>query len=213
MMPRAVRPRRGSAGFTLLEAIVTLVIASLIVVVLMQALQQSLGLRTRLLRHDRESRMAGLQEQWFRDTVSSALHDLPDALGPFNGDGTGFEFVSAAPLAGQGIARVRWRLEPVDGGSALAYRDPRWEQLVIVPGPLREAAFEYLDAEGNWVREWTPPDPADPTGAAAGGLAPLPRMVRLRATTSTGELSWLVSIPAEPRSPTMLRPEDTNARF
>lgn len=201
-------PRRRSQGFTLLEAIVTLVIASLIVVVLMQALQQSLALRTRLLRHERESRMATLQEAWFRDTVSAAVHDLPDAMGAFRGDPAGFGLVSAAPLGDQGIASVRWALEPVEGGAALVYSDPAWTRMPVLPGPLDDARFDYLDANGEWVDAWEPPepDPDAPPGFHK-DLVVLPRMVRLRARTRGGELTWLAPILAEPHPTMLLRPE------
>lgn len=204
MSPRC---RANAKGFTLLEAIVTLVIASLIVVVLMQALQQSLGLRTRLLRHERETRMAGLQEQWFRDTVVGTVHDLPDALGPFRGNGDGFELVSASPLGGQGIARIRWTFEPVEGGTALVYGDPLRERLTVLAGPLRDARFEYLDASEGWVSEWTAPEP-DTDAPPDAKPVMLPRMVRLRATTVAGEITWLARIPADPRQTTLLRPEE-----
>lgn len=199
--------RAGARGFTLLEAIVTLVIASLIVVVLMQALQQSLGLRTRLLRHERETRMAGLQEQWFRDTVAATVHDLPDALGVFRGDGEGFELVSASPLGGQGIARIRWAFAPVEGGVALVYGDPRRESLTVVAGPLRDARFEYLDASAGWVPEWTAPEPAADASPEDSPVL-LPRMVRMEATSVAGDILWLAPIPADPRKTTLLRPEE-----
>lgn len=206
-MPRTQRMRAGVRGFTLLEAIVTLVIASLIVVVLMQALQQSLGLRTRLLRHERETRMAGLQEQWFRDTLASTVHDLPDALGPFRGDREHVEFVSASPLRGQGIVRAEWALVPVSGGASLVYRDAGQGAVTVIPGPLHEARFDYLDAGEGWVPEWAAPDP-DPDAPPSEEPILLPRMVRLRATTTSGEMAWLVPIVADPRQTTLLRPED-----
>lgn len=205
--------RRAASGFTLLETIVTMVIVSLIVVVLMQALQQSLGLRTRLLRHERETRMAALQEQWFRDSVSSAVADLPDALGRMDGDGKAFELVSASPLSGRGLGRIRWALQPVEGGFALVYGDQEWHDLQVIRGPLRDASFAYLDAQGRWRDEWKPGDDAPRAGdeaeavAAAGGND-LPRMVRLQAETTTGELVWLVAIIAKPQPQDFLRPEE-----
>lgn len=192
--------RRGAAGFTLLETIVTLVVVSLIVVVLMQALQQALDLRTRLLRHERGTRMASLQEQWFRDSVSAAIADLPDAMGRMEGSATAFELVSAAPLSGNGLGRIRWALPKVDGGQALAYGDQGWRDLPVIRGPLQDASFAYLDAQGQWHDEWKP-------GDAPGADDGLPRMIRLQAATTTGPLTWLVPILATPQLPLSLRPE------
>ncbi len=206
--PRASRAlARRAAGFTLLETIVTLVVVSLIVVVLMQALQQALGLRTRLLRFERETRMATLQEGWFRDTVGAALIDLPESPGAMQGDADAFSLTTAAPLAGSGPAAVRWRLQRERNGnvSALLYdtapgegRDAADTPVQVLAG-LRDASFGYLDAAGEWKPAWTPAD-----------AEPLPRMVRLTATTSTSRLLWLVSIAADARQRRTLRPEEAN---
>lgn len=183
------------AGFTLLETIVTLVIVSLIVVVLMQALQQSLGLRTRLLRFERETRMSTLQEQWFRDTVSSAMIDLPDALGIAEGDADRFAMVVAAPLQGAGPARIAWAIQRDGGGQTLVYEAGGGALRVV--GGLHDASFAYLDAEGRWRNTWKQED-----------RAPLPRMVRFQAATSTGALLWLVPVEVDGRERRLLRPEE-----
>jgi prepilin-type N-terminal cleavage/methylation domain-containing protein len=212
MTGRQPTAMRRSAGFTLLETIVTLVIVSLIVVVLMQALQQALGLRTRLLRHERETRTATLQEQWFRDSVAAAVADLPDALGQADGSATSLTLVSAAPLSAPGIARVDWSLRPVDGGYALDYAEAGGAPITVLPGPLAHAAFDYLDDEGHWSGEWKvqPEDVQAPVNDMAPVELPpqLPRMVRLQADTAGGHLLWLVPIVAEPRPPAILRPEE-----
>lgn len=186
-------------GFSLLEALVTLVIVALIVTLLMQALSQSLNLRARLVRHQGLAQVAMLQEQWFRESVGSAMPDLPDGLGAMRGAADEIELVSLQPLNGEGIAHVAWRLVPVPGGMALHYSDPDWPDMVVVPGPLREAGFEYLGADGEWRDEWAPP-PGDEVA--------LPRLVRLSALTADGELDWWVPVLADPVRPVMLRPLD-----
>lgn len=192
---------RYSRGFTLLEAIVTLVIVSLIVTLLMQALAQSLDMRTRLLRFERQARIGMLQEQWFRDTVSSAMPDMGSAFGYMEGSAESLELVSAHPL-GSGLDRIRWSFERTNGGYALHYHDSEWDDLVVMPGPLLDPAFDYLDDKGGWKSEWKPAD----------DLAPgLPKMVRLRARTQAGSsLLWMVPIDTDPRVPSMLRPDSKN---
>lgn len=196
-MNATIAHRRAQAGFTLLETIVTLVIVSLIVVVLMQALQQALGLRTRLLRFERETRMATLQEQWFRDSVSAALIDLPDAWGPMRGNGDAFAMVTATPLQGAGPARIGWALRREGDTQALVYEGGGEPMRVL--GGLRDAAFSYLGADGRWRERWIPQ-----TGEAPA----LPRMVRLAADTTTGQLLWLVPIAVDGREERFLRPEE-----
>lgn len=188
------------AGFTLLEAIVTLVIVSLIVAVLMQALLQSLKMRERLIRYQRESRMETLQEPWFRETVAAAVVDLPDALGGFEGDREQFEFVSAAPLTGAGMQRVRWWLAPGSSGYALHYADRAFGDAVVIEGPLRDAAFSFRGRTGEWLPVWRPADD-DPER--------LPRLVRFEAETGTGRILWIASIAADPELPPLLRLRET----
>lgn len=196
---RQHRRPRPAPGFSLLEAIVTMVIVSLIITLLMQALAQSLDLRSRLLRHQRHATVAGLQEQWFRDTVASAIADLPDGIGPMTGSDSEVEFVTVRPLGGGGLESVRWVLQPVPGGWALHYADATWPDLVVIAGPLRSAEFSYLDSADRWQSRWQP---------EAGEPDVLPRMVRLQATTAIGELQWLVPIATDPGLSPFLRPDD-----
>ena len=192
--------RRRASGFSLLEVIVTLVVVSLILTVLMQALAQSLDMRERLLRHQRHARAAALQEQWFRDNVSSAVADLPAALGHLRGEAAALELLTPAPMVGHGLARVRWELVEADGGVALAYDGPGWSG-VVVPAPLREAKFSYMGHDGAWSDRWAPelPEGVDPAS-----IAVLPRMVRFEASTVRGELTWLVPVRADPFIPRRL---------
>jgi general secretion pathway protein J len=197
---RACRsPRRSAAGFSLLETIVTMVVVAMIITVLMQALSQSLDLRSRLLRHERAARVSNLQEQWFRESVAGAMADLPDAFGEMTGDARSMRFVSASPLGSAALAQVSWSLQPTQGGWALHYADADWSDLVIIAGPLQQASFAYLDAGGEWQEQWDPAEDAEQV---------LPRMVRLQATTATGDLLWLVPVFADPRPPSLLRPQD-----
>ena len=194
-------------GFSLLEAIVTLVVVSLIVTVLMQALAQSLDMRERLMRFQRQARTAALQEQWFRDTVASSLSDLPDALGHLRGDARRLEVLTPVPLLGEGMARVRWEVIDTDDGSALGYSGPGWFG-VVVPAPLQDARFAYMDREGVWRETWAPevPEDADP-----GAVPMLPKMVRFQASTTRGELVWLVPVRSNPYVPRRLRSDGYDA--
>lgn len=180
--------RRGNAGFSLLEAIVTLVIVSLLVTVLMQALGHSLNLRARLLRFQGEARIAALQEAWFRETIAGAQTD-EGGLGIVEGTEQTLAYATPAPLVANGMSRVFWRIESDARGSSLHYADPATKDMVVIAGPLRNAAFAYLDHEGNWQREWKPePEAAEP----------LPRLIRFEASTTKGSLYWLVPLIADP---------------
>jgi prepilin-type N-terminal cleavage/methylation domain-containing protein len=193
--------RRPARGFTLLEALVTLVIVSLLVAALMQALTQTLAMRSALIRHQRATREAALQEMWFRDTLAGAVADLDDAYGPLRGEARAVTVPTLSPLSAHGLARVEWRLEPVDGGDALVYRDPRAGELTVLRGPLRDATFRYLMPDASWLTAWTP-EPGDDA---------LPLAVRLTASGEQGDIHWTVPIIAARRPREYLRPDEENA--
>lgn len=199
MSPRPLPNPRRARGFSLLEALVTLVIVALIVTLLMQALRQSLDLRSRILRHQSETRVASLQEHWFRDSVGGAIADLPDAFGRTQGSADSLELVTLEPVAADGVSRVRWWLEPVQGGAALHYSDPASPDITVVPGPLREARLRYLGSDGQWTDTWAPVE---------GDLVELPRMVWLSALTADGNLDWMVPVIADPALAPLLRLDD-----
>lgn len=194
--------RRRAHGFTLLEALVTLVIVSMLVAALMQALTQALSMRTALIRYQRETRLGALQEMWFRDSVGAAVADIPGAFGPLRGTPQGFELLTLAPLAGDGIVRATWRFERVEGGQQLRYEDPRNGEVLVLDGPLTDARFNYLDSDGRWQSQWAP----GPDGEA------IPRAVRLQAHSSTREIEWTAAIYARSRPPDMLRAQADDAR-
>ena len=201
MSPRALAAER---GFTLLESVVTLVIVSMLTAMLMQALGQSLDLRTRLLRVQGESRQMLLQEAWFRESVAGAQPPTPrERLDAFEADADGFSYVTAAPLVAHGIARVRWWLEDDESGHlSLYYSDPVAGTLVIVPGPLREAEFAYLgEGSDQWTGYWNSAGAGEGEAGLLPGEGVLPQVLRFQAMTMQGRrLYWLVHLPANLRA-------------
>lgn len=188
-----------SRGFSLLEALVTLVIVALVATVLMQSLLHVLGMRERVLRADREGRTAALHERWFRDSVAAAIGDRPGTEGAFRGDASGLRFLSQAPLAAEGALPVAWRLvEAEDGRTALVYAQGDHDWPVLDPA-LRDAAFEYLDARGAWHEAWPLEDHPDEV---------LPRAVRLAAMRDDRPLLWSVAVSAGPGLPPALRVQE-----
>lgn len=192
--------RRHAAGFTLLEAMVTLVIVSLMIALLMQALVQVLGMRERVVAYQRDSRTAALQEQWFRDSVQGALVDLPDALGAMEGDAEGFALVTASPLATGGIGHVGWEIVQDGAGPALAHTDAEGNRFEVIGGPLLDARFAYRSASGEWSSRWEPEE---------GATEVIPRLVRFTARGTRADIDWLVPLLVDPRPANRtLRPDD-----
>lgn len=182
-------------GFTLLEMIVTLVIVSLLVVVLVQALSQALRIRSGIITHQRLSRIALLQEQWFRDSVAGSIADARDAPVQWIGGTDSMKFLTLAPLTGAGLQEVAWTLQPVAGGKGLHYVAADGRDLEVIPGPLKNASFAYMDGTGVWHREWKP---------RTDDKHVLPRVVRLEAETASGTLLWLAPVVADAAAPTII---------
>ena len=208
-MNHARKPRQ--SGFTLLEAIVTLVVVSMLMAMLMQALSQSLGLRTRLLRLQGESRQMLLQEAWLRENLATAQPPVTGEGDFFEGNASSVTFISAMPLVAQGSARVRWWLAPDAAGDlTLWYSDPAVAQLAVIKGPLHDAVFSYGTDDAQWQPQWHGQAPSREPVRGSEALAAtdeppsppiLPRLLRFRATTSQGrQLDWVVHLPADLRA-------------
>lgn len=192
--------RRHAGGFTLLEAMVTLVIVSLMIALLMQALIQVLGLRERVLLYQRESRTAALQEQWFRESVQGALVDLPDALGRMEGDAERFGLVTASPLATGGIGYIGWSIVRQGRGQVLSHTDSEGNSIEVIGGPMQDARFSYRSAEGEWTSSWQPEE---------GATEVVPRLIRFTATGTRNDIDWVVPLLVDPRpAAATLRPEN-----
>lgn len=206
----SLRPgRRANAGFTLLEAVVTLVVVSMLVALLMQALNHALGLRTRLLRLQGESRVMLLQEAWFREAVAGAQ---PPGYGEgetlFSGTAGELSYASAAPLVARGRAPVRWWLaSDADGHVALHYSDSAVDGMIAIPGPLQDASFSYHGVEGGWRNEWKGLSPNEAFSSGERAVQLLPRLVRFRAVTGSGRvLDWIVFLPSDLRAEDRIDP-------
>src|SRR5690606_4397000 len=98
-------------------------------------------------------------------------------------------------------SRVRWEVVKAGESLALTYDGPGWTG-VVVPAPLYDARFSYMDRVGAWHDTWAPEVPAD---ADPGTVPMLPRMVRFQAETARGQLVWLVPVRSEPYVPRRLR--------
>lgn len=198
-MGRPVAARIARRGFTLLEALVTLVLVALIATLLMQSLLHAMTVRERLLSVQAHARVAALQELWVREALAGALPDLSSGYGVFVGTPERIEFVTSAPLSGETLSRATLSLERAGTGAHLDYSDAGMDSIRVIEHPLRAASFAYADATGAWHGSW-PPTGRNPEH--------LPRAVRLEAEGHRGRVDWLVAILPSPRPPVDLRPPE-----
>lgn len=196
-----------SKGFTLLEALVTLVIVAMVATLLMQSLFHVLGLRERVLRNDRETRIAALQEAWFRDSVSGLIAELPGHEGAFRGAADGWSALTLAGISSEGQIHVAWRIAGVPAQPFLEIAEAL-EQPVAVRTLSSAANFQYLDGAGVWRDTWPVDDRTDEI---------LPRAIRLQDPEGRPAWIWQVSVPAGPGLPqpvrTLLEPGFDANRF
>ncbi len=192
-------------GFSLLEAMVTLVVIALVATLLMQSLVHVLGMRERVLRHERDARVAALHERWFRDTIAAAAADRPGESPAFRGDAAAMDFLCLDALRAGAAARVGWRLVDAERGRQVVYAEDGadWP---LVSANLEDAAFAYLDSAGRWHDAW--PVPEQPAEI-------LPRAVRLGWRTEQGVRLWWAHVgPAAGLPPALNTPtEPVDATF
>lgn len=187
-------------GFSLLEAIVTLVIFSLLITVLMQALQHALQVRQRVVRHQQVARTDALQSRWFRDSVAAVIATATDEGLTMEGDEREMRIFTQTTLEGRALGPVRWRLQPMQGGDELRYQSDGWGgEVSIMRGPLSDVRFSYMDEQGGWNTSWQP-DPAD-------GVR-LPRAVLLEGDGPTGTFTWVVAIRGNRKPATLKLPPE-----
>lgn len=195
---RRYRRRHAEAGFTLLEAIVTLVIFAMIIAVLMQSLQQALKVRERVYQHQQATRTDELQSDWFRDTLAGAIAPAAGEGQTLEGTRTSLAVTTQSPLEGRYLQRITWLLKPVQNGEDLRYASPGRPETIVMRGPLANAGFAYLGDDGQWHDKWQP-TPDDPVR--------LPAAIRFQARTASGQVLWIVPVEAERRPKSLLLPK------
>lgn len=178
-----------SAGVTLLELLVAMLLIVLLGTLLMQGIGFFLGRFETLQRVHRTASAETLEQQWFAASVQGMVA-LRQQERQFRGDASAFSGISTAPLAAApGMpVRARWFIERDGaahrvryaedaGGAEAAARALPWS-LHAAAQPL---AFQYADASGRWQDRWPPPEAAER----------VPHLVRLVRRAPTPQTVWL----------------------
>jgi general secretion pathway protein J len=193
-MPARVR---ATAGFTLLEMLVVLVLVSLITTLLMQGLSQVLVLRSRVFAQLDGQRVTALQQHWFVSVNAALAPDQPEGEHVFAGQTGRLHGLSLMPLNGvAGMPTpVTWELEQVDNETVLRYQEGESEPWEVAHWLGDTEGFRYLDDEGTWHAQWPP------------GLqttAQLPAAIQLYVAGVRGPHVWVASVRGrrEPRPDT-----------
>ncbi|MGH8075370.1 MAG: PulJ/GspJ family protein [Lysobacter sp.] len=171
MTSEPVSPQ-GTAGFTLLEMLVVLMIAGMALALTTQALGQFQRAHKRASASEQAGREYRLSEAWFRASVR-ALTAVPntrlpgeavdsaggeDAPPVFEGRSDGFSGLTLAPvLAGQGLGVVQaWQVVTGPAGTeVLELQEQGRRALLSLPG-MGRLRLHYLDDEGELHDRWPP---------------------------------------------------------
>ena len=161
-----------SAGFTLVEMLVALLIAGMALALTTQALGQYQRAHTRAIASERIGREYRLSESWFRESVRGLLPAAPDTAGrgravtgvgmaetaaPFQGDGTGFAGITLSPvLAGQGVPVLQqWQVK-TDGARTRLQVTESGQVLQMILPQASAMRLHYVDRAGDLHDTWPP---------------------------------------------------------
>ncbi|PIE58161.1 MAG: hypothetical protein CSA33_04420 [Desulfobulbus propionicus] len=153
-------PPQGYAdkGFTLLEVLVVLVLASLISTILMQGLSQVLQMRMRYLQAIENLGRTSLKMYWIRSVTAALTPGYGTERGVFSGDASSFEGLTFFPLNGSTgtPTLVRIRLAQDKDTTTLHYSENQDLDWTIGRWQADQAQISYLDQDGIRYAEWPP---------------------------------------------------------
>ena len=156
----------GSAGFTLMETLVMLIVSALAVTLMFQALASFSRSRERVaaLEGVRDNDQVVLA--WVRESIRGLVSFDPTGLtlGPHDagqglqGDASGFTATTLAPLlhrTGEPVV-MQWRVAAGPAGSQLEYQEPGQKPLTLTLHDVHSMHFAYLDKDGKEHAHWPP---------------------------------------------------------
>ncbi|GJL96471.1 MAG: hypothetical protein DHS20C06_02880 [Hyphobacterium sp.] len=150
------------SGFTLIEALVALVIAALITLVLMDTLSAATGHATRIEAATRAHTARTLALIPVTRALDATVPDYHDGDNVFTGNATLARGLTLAGIVGRAAAPSTFELEiaETDGAVRLIYRE-NGETLINVAVP-DGARLAYRDPAGEEYAVWPPEDGFDP---------------------------------------------------
>lgn len=157
----------GVRGFTLLEALVVLMITGLISMVLVQGLGLFLSTRTSVQEKLTEIDDAVLQQSLFLEPLRGLVPDYPERPHTFVGEPQRLHGITVRPLQARTGTPVPFTLtityESGRDRSVLTYQEDKTEPTVLGEWEGDTGVFSYRNLTGPWHEAWPPPDdPAAP---------------------------------------------------
>jgi general secretion pathway protein J len=188
-----------SAGFTLIEILVVLVIVALISGVLMFGFQRVLDIRVRLSAFIEGTDTPTLIASWFRESVDGMVPDSPKGSDRFTGETRRLTGLSLAPINGRpGVpTRIVWEMtfNPDSGRTALTYREGAGGDMTIASWAGDRGEFQYCGPDFTCKPDWAT-DPSAVPSVVGAGPSQLPALIRVDLVRGTEPWTLL----AAPRS-------------
>ncbi len=146
-------------GFTLLEALVVLMISSLITLILLQIFLYLLNLNQRIVVQRDNQPIYFLQEMWFRQTTEAIIAQYTDIQSPyiFKGNAEQFSGMTIASLTHEsGVPYgFSWQLVRENDKTILRYQDEMGQNWDIMHWQGTVGEFHYIDYDGQSRNEWS----------------------------------------------------------
>jgi general secretion pathway protein J len=156
--------KAAARGFTLLEALVVLVITSLISVVLVQGLGLLLGARTSVQTRLVEIDQAVIEQSLFLEPLRGIVPDYMERPHIFKGENKRLHGMTTRPLQGRTGTPVPFTLtisfDPSTGLSSLIYQEDNTQPLPLGSWEGESGTFAYRNLTGNWLAAWPPENDA-----------------------------------------------------
>jgi len=153
-------PVKQSHGFTLLEALVVLVITGLVSVVLVQGFGLLLSARTSVQDKVAAVNEAVVEQSLFLEPLRGVVPDYPDRPHLFTGDAQRLHGMTARPLQARAGTPVPFTLtltyDRQSDQTTLTYQEDNTDPLVLGSWDGAKGAFAYRDITGPWQESWPP---------------------------------------------------------
>ena len=154
-----------NAGFTLLEALVVLVITSLVSVVLVQGFGLVLSARTSVESKLVDADQYILQSNILLEPLRGVLPDYPEKPNIFQGANRQLHGLTARPLQERFGAPVGFTMtmnyDSSSDETLMMYAEQGSAPVIIGRWPGNTGGFYYRDVTGDWSPTWPSTQPSD----------------------------------------------------
>ncbi len=145
----------GSAGFTLMETLVMLMLVSMAATIMFQMLDSYRIAQQRIAAQAGNLDRASLFDAWLMDGIHGLTVD-PDR--PFKGARLEFDGVTLNPQFGPpgAPARIHWRLHETREGGEVSYSEESKTRWTMDLRDFDGTRFAYFDEKGKEHEQWPP---------------------------------------------------------